>query len=513
MRCPHCKVVLKNEELFCPNCGQRLVLKSKSNKQTDELWQEYKKQANAEAKRLKEREQERKRAIRAKRRKRALLLLLCASSLFLIVATIFYINVIKPAGKYSDANSLYTKGKYIDAAEIFSDLGSYRDSAERVNDCYYALALSKYENGEFEEALTIFEGLADYKDSVQFKIACNRGIIENIFPKFEWNFLNNRFDSNVDESEIYGDTQVQDLSDDVVGSAIYLDGDGDYIDCGMDINLPQDFTFNTLLKCYDVYKDYSAFFAKYENNGGPFAFSIHQGHVNCWFTNENGRSVQIESTGVIQNNKWSFISIVKQGDSLKIYIDGHLDTEGKIDAVIQNDELVTIGRQALLFEPVEELQFTGYIGYMNIFDCALTLDQILLTYPMDLNVIDNTNFENDALLYEHPFNQKYWVIFTEGSRNDRIELSTVDTSLPEENVTLIWDRSLSLSDSTGSSDCEQYYLDELGNWASIGSYHRLSDNASGILASNVDVYDRTGNLIIKKCTYSEVDWKMIDSYK
>ena len=106
MRCPHCKVVLKNEELFCPNCGQRLVLKSQSNKQTDELWQEYKKQANAEAKRLKEREQERKKAIRAKRRKRVLLLLLCASSLFLIAATVFYINVIKPAGKYSDAKMI-----------------------------------------------------------------------------------------------------------------------------------------------------------------------------------------------------------------------------------------------------------------------------------------------------------------------------------------------------------------------------------------------------------------------
>lgn len=41
-----------------------------------------------------------------------------------------------------------------------------------------------------------------------------------------------------------------------------------------------------------------------------------------------------------------------------------------------------------------------------------------------------------ASLDSHPFEQQYWVIFTEGSRGDRIELSTVDSAVSRDDCIL-----------------------------------------------------------------------------
>ena len=47
-----------------------------------------------------------------------------------------------------------------------------------------------------------------------------------------------------------------------------------------------------------------------------------------------------------------------------------------MENVIQNSDEVTIGRQALMFEPEDQLQFTGYIASIAIYDSAFDADQI-----------------------------------------------------------------------------------------------------------------------------------------
>lgn len=85
---------------------------------------------------------------------------------------------------------------------------------------------------------------------------------------------------------MHGDTIVIDLSGVYAPS---FDGDGDYISCGNNLNISNDYTINKVIRCQDIYKDYSAFFAKYETNGeGPYAFSINQEYVNCWVTDVDG---------------------------------------------------------------------------------------------------------------------------------------------------------------------------------------------------------------------------------
>lgn len=112
-----------------------------------------------------------------------------------------------------------------------------------------------------------------------------------------------------------------------------------------------------------------------------------------------------------------------------------------------------------------------------------------------------------------PFQQKYWVIFTEGYRNDRVEASTFDSNIPAEQLTIIWDSALEISDSSGSDGCDQYYLDNNGEWIYMGNYHRLTDKATNVLASNLNVVDRNGNVVVSRIPYSMIDWNKINRYR
>lgn len=113
----------------------------------------------------------------------------------------------------------------------------------------------------------------------------------------------------------------------------------------------------------------------------------------------------------------------------------------------------------------------------------------------------------------NPSNQKYWVIFTEGYRNDRVEMSTIDSTVPLKDLYIVWDTSLRINNSSKSGKCKQYYLDEKGEWVYIGEYGRLTDKATNIIASNLDIYDAHGNLIVKKSSYNSVNWNIVNSYR
>ena len=112
---------------------------------------------------------------------------------------------------------------------------------------------------------------------------------------------------------------------------------------------------------------------------------------------------------------------------------------------------------------------------------------------------------------DSPFEGKYWVIFTEGTRNDRVEATSVDAISLKLHV--IWDGALYLSKTNGGTKYVQYYLDENGEWCKMGKYFRFSDNASNVIASNLDVYDGNGNLLLKGCAYSDIDWALINRYR
>ena len=114
-------------------------------------------------------------------------------------------------------------------------------------------------------------------------------VIRDLAPVYEWDFSRGMKERAAQIScTPYGDAQLADIEDPQapVGRALYLDGDGDYIDCGKEIQFDRDFTFNAVVNCFDVQKDFTAILGKYDSDDGPLVISFHYGHLNCWVISE-----------------------------------------------------------------------------------------------------------------------------------------------------------------------------------------------------------------------------------
>ncbi len=117
-------------------------------------------------------------------------------------------------------------------------------------------------------------------------------------------------------------------------------------------------------------------------------------------------------------------------------------------------------------------------------------------------------------LPKYPENgQTYWIAFKEGYRSGRIELSTCNISGKREKAYIKWSRNLTLQGANASGRYNQYKLAESGKWEQIGTYVRFSDYATSIIASNLDVYDSEGNLIMAKTKKYPRDDQKIDISK
>lgn len=225
-----------------------------------------------------------------------------------------------------------------------------------------------------------------------------------------WDFSDSLEEKSGLQSVVHGDVEIVKIPNSEERQAAYFDGDGDYIVCGKGVNLTENFTLNVLLYCEDVNKEYSNFLSKYEESGkGPYAFSIRQSHINCWITEDDNRNyTEIESATLLNNNEWYFISIVKVGNTFKIYINGRLDAEGTVKSTIHNDNLVMIGRQALMFPPEEDLQFTGYIGELSIYNEALSEDMIQSIANEKFPEIETEPSMNSEEIKDIPANAYWW---------------------------------------------------------------------------------------------------------
>ena len=108
----------------------------------------------------------------------------------------------------------------------------------------------------------------------------------------------------------------------------------------------------------------------------------------------------------------------------------------------------------------------------------------------------------EATLTEYPpypaNGQEYWVVFTEGFRGGRIEMTTCDLSSGDAEASIKWNRGLTLQGATVEGKYNQYYLNDEGVWEQIGTYHKFTDYATSVISSNLDIYDSGGNLVLAK---------------
>ncbi|MEN8219705.1 MAG: LamG domain-containing protein [Pseudomonadota bacterium] len=160
----------------------------------------------------------------------------------------------------------------------------------------------------------------------------------------------------------------------IVGKlALYLDGDGDYVELGNDLNLYNEYSVSVWIKTEDATRNAAAIIAKYETNHyGPYDFQLNNDKASLWISSGTGSYKEILSNASISEDAWTYITFVGQNGTFKIFLNGVLDTNTTVPNMTQNNDAVTIGRQALMFSPENELQFKGYIDDLRIYNRVLS---------------------------------------------------------------------------------------------------------------------------------------------
>lgn len=119
---------------------------------------------------------------KARRQKTTTILRIVISLACILVAIVILLHtVILPSVEYNKAVSLMEAGEYEDAITAFQALDSYKDSHERIDDCTAAIearalaqqeekyhaALSLMDAGKYQDAIAVFAELGSFRDSTE----------------------------------------------------------------------------------------------------------------------------------------------------------------------------------------------------------------------------------------------------------------------------------------------------------------------------------------------------------
>lgn len=236
------------------------------------------------------------------------------------------------------------------------------------------------------------------------------------------------------------------------------------------------------------------------------------GTTNTFRRYQEMKAISQIATAIVQANKDVEVSKNGSADSItenirtkcnyyKMLISAHIRGEYLLHSLLVNDAGI-LSDLMVLFDRFKDENETMDAWYSRQITCLTEYYEIIDRMIGGGNVWRDTS---------SPFVQDYWVIFTEGYRGNRVEVSAVDSSLPGGSLSIVWnaENGLYLNDDSGSGEYSRSFLDGNDTWSPIGTYSRFSDKATEILASSLDVYDAEGNLVLEGCSYEEVDWELI----
>ena len=196
---------LYQAEKLLVNMGDRELL-GRCRERTAELRERQRQEAAEAEQRRKEQERATRLAYMAKRRReRKMRTVIACVIVGCLLFLLLLVKVVIPQSRYDKAGALFDEGKYMEAAELYEQLGDYEDSAEkhklssyrhacqlmeageyekarvgfqelalysdsslRIKECTYQIGLRFFEEGKYETALTAFTELEDYRDSVEW---------------------------------------------------------------------------------------------------------------------------------------------------------------------------------------------------------------------------------------------------------------------------------------------------------------------------------------------------------
>lgn len=186
-------------------------------------------------------------------------------------------------------------------------------------------------------------------------------------------------DENVEDfSNNSNDGQIQGAPSFTTGyfsDALDFDGSNDYVEVNHDLNFTDTFTVAVWVNWENAGHTWQNILAKYETNGfGPYAFSVKDNRFNFWISNGTSGNTNFDSGSTVPSQEWVHVLFEGEGGIGRIFVNGVLDAEHNIPAMTQNDDLVTIARQALPLGS-NHGDFKGSIDDLRVYNRILTTDE------------------------------------------------------------------------------------------------------------------------------------------
>lgn len=480
MRCPYCKTDLPENSKFCDNCGQEISIQSNSSLDSKRYWDDYQSKTSKDDKEYQELIKKENDKLKATRTK-----ILIGISL-LIVASVFALImlVVIPSMDYKKAITMFEQGDYQGAYQLFSKHENYKNSADYLSQFdYYVVSetrkspsgdvtINEYEYDESHRLSQKGEISYKYKDGNLYKEIGSNYVITYTYSTYNGTYLLMKEHMEYDNSDTFSTTTYSYEKGILTESDYYK----------------ENYVGGTCLKTKTKEKYY------YNSNGLLQKVVDEEGERETVYSyNSRGQVTSIITTidGSDRNGEKEYFYYDVVGNLTKR--EYHNNIRGTVDKYIYTYEYNIWGLQ-------EDQDISGESAKQVEVVASDPSEAVTVAFE---ETVDTTS----------PFKQDYWVIFTESYRDDRIEAASVDSSCSYDELFIIWDGALYLNESAGATDCTQYYLDSSGNWCEMGNWTRFSDGASHILASNLDVYDSDGNLLIEGCAYSDIDWSIVDKYR
>lgn len=97
--------------------------------------------------------------------------IIAVSVTFLILSVLAVFLIIIPNYKYNKAVDMINSGKYAEAVEIFSEIGFYKDSSNRIKEAYYLMAEESEADGNKTQAAINFGKASGYSDASERSFA------------------------------------------------------------------------------------------------------------------------------------------------------------------------------------------------------------------------------------------------------------------------------------------------------------------------------------------------------
>lgn len=156
-----------------------------------------------------------------KKNKRLLWVFLCAAVIVLAAAAIL---AVKPL-RYVRAGGLFEQGEYLQAAQVYADIGDYKDSAGKEDEAryYYAGELMKAE--DYTGALAVYQALGEYEDSSQRVLKCYYRLAEEALEKDDPALAVEYFEKATDDYRDSAQRRINTIYQ--TGHELFLDGEYD----------------------------------------------------------------------------------------------------------------------------------------------------------------------------------------------------------------------------------------------------------------------------------------------